>query len=76
MAPTLLFALDLIWPFCGWIPGRAHDIHGGRVLTAIAEVVCRRCGRQWMIHREYPGTVPWSAEVEAFFQRSIAEKAR
>lgn len=65
----MMWALDLIWPFCGWRPGRRHVLVIGRILTVSYEVACERCRRKWMVHRHYPGMLPWNDEVEAFFRK-------
>lgn len=69
MSGALLWALDLIWPFCGWQPGRMHDLYFGRVLTITAEAICRRCERRWMVHRMQSGMLPWDDNVEEFFRK-------
>ena len=69
MKALLYFAIDRVWPFCGWRIGRTHDLYFGRMLTVTAESICRTCNRRWMVHEHQPGMLPWDDSVEAFFAR-------
>jgi hypothetical protein len=71
---NLWSVLDMVWPYCGWKPGRKHDIYGGRQLSILAELICRRCKRRWMSHVLDGQKMPWSGQVEAFFSRRLAEE--
>lgn len=75
MPEALRWFLDQVWPFCGWQPGRRHELAFGRVLTITAEAICQRCDRRWMVHEQQPGMLPWSDDVERFFRRRAPGEA-
>lgn len=61
---------------CGWTPWTKHEMRPGRYLNVIGEEICQVCGARFMVHKYYPGAIPWDDECERFFEARLRMRAR